>query len=131
MQCMVERECSGVLDWAVSVQLVAGAGVRKPRLPVSAWVSVWGPGTVYTGQLMGTVSWRLVSAGDDGLVTRGITTNTTTTRKHSTPSANLTFPTLTFNWLDVFFRGLFSFGNGNIYLSVIEKQCYVLAYIYT
>ena len=47
MQCMVERECSGVLDWAVSVQLVAGAGVRKPRLPVSAWVSVWGPGTVH------------------------------------------------------------------------------------
>ena len=44
---MVERECSGVLDWAVSVQLVAGAGVRKPRLPVSAWVSVWGPGTVH------------------------------------------------------------------------------------
>ena len=26
MQCMVERQCSGVLDWAVSVQLVAGAG---------------------------------------------------------------------------------------------------------
>ena len=56
-----QMQCSGVLDWALGSVSAAGGWCRcegnQGRLPVSAWddgaVRVWGPGTVYTAQLMG------------------------------------------------------------------------------
>ena len=87
---------------------------RKPRAAACICLGRWGSGPGCGDQVQCTqlswwvtVSWHLVSARDDGLVTRGITNNTTTTRNHSNPSANLTFRRLTFNWLDVFYEVYF------------------------